>query len=261
MQASITFLGTGGARSAVHQVLATGGIVFKLGSHQIHLDPGPGALSKAKQYGVDIEHNSIILLSSLHVNHCNDVNALIEAMTDSGAKKRGIVVSGGNAGEYVSSRHREMISENVSLEPGKSLDIDGIIFHAIQTKNTIPTSAFKISAKDVIIGYTSDTELTHELEKGLENSDVLIINTIQPFGKKAPHALSSEDAVKLIEKVKPRLAIITHFGISMLRANPLYEAREISTRTGIQVIAATDGLKVDPTAYSAKAGQRMLSGY
>lgn len=261
MQTSITFLGTGGGRAASHQILATGGIVFRLEGHQIHLDPGPGALTKAKQHNIDIEHNSILLLSSLHVNHCNDVNALIETMTDSGNKKRGILITGKGVQEYVTARHKEMLSESVILDPGKHIDIDSIRIQAIQTKNTIPTTAFKISSPEVVIGYTSDSEFTNELAKDLENSDILIINTIKPFGRKANHALSSDDAVKLIEKIKPRLAILTHFGISMLKANPLYEAREISTRTGVQVIAATDGLKVDPTAYSAKAGQRMLSGY
>ena len=41
----ITFLGSGGGRIVVaHQLRSTGGFVINIGTKQIHVDPGPGAL-------------------------------------------------------------------------------------------------------------------------------------------------------------------------------------------------------------------------
>ncbi len=53
----------------------------------------------------------------------------------------------------------------------------------------------------------------------------------------------------MISQVRPRLAIITHFGLEMLKADPLNEAREIQRITGVQTIAAQDGLIVSPGSY------------
>jgi phosphoribosyl 1,2-cyclic phosphodiesterase len=50
---------------------------------------------------------------------------------------------------------------------------------------------------------------------------------------------------RIIEKAKPKLTILTHFSVQMLRYTPFKIAKEMSDRTGLKVIAAYDGLKVD----------------
>ena len=47
----------------------------------------------------------------------------------------------------------------------------------------------------------------------------------------------------------------------MLDADPIYEAREIQKQTGVQVIAAEDGMAIDPLSYSADLKQRTLNLY
>jgi phosphoribosyl 1,2-cyclic phosphodiesterase len=86
------------------------------------------------------------------------------------------------------------------------------------------------------------------------------LNIVHPFNNKE-NQLSSDDAVKIINKVKPKLTIITHFGIKMLKADPLYEAREIQKKTGVQIIAAKDGMVINPISYSAGLRQRTLTMY
>ena len=47
----------------------------------------------------------------------------------------------------------------------------------------------------------------------------------------------------------------------MLRADPLYEIREIKKETQCQVLAATDGMIINPVSYAADKGQRTLGGF
>ena len=47
----------------------------------------------------------------------------------------------------------------------------------------------------------------------------------------------------------------------MLKADPLYEAREIQKKTGVQIIAAKDGMVVNPISYAAGLRQRTLTMY
>ena len=57
--------------------------------------------------------------------------------------------------------------------------------------------------------------------------------------------LSVPDAERLIKELKPRAAILTHFGMSMWRAKPREVAQRMAENTGTKVIAARDGMKFD----------------
>ncbi|MDP3733946.1 MAG: hypothetical protein Q8R37_01840, partial [Nanoarchaeota archaeon] len=65
--------------------------------------------------------------------------------------------------------------------------------------------------------------------------------------------LDTAAATKIIAHVKPKLAILTHFGLEMLKADPLNEAREIQRITGVQTIAASDGLTITPEGQGYKS--------
>ena len=85
----IIFLGTAGGNEAVlKQMRSSGGILLNLGSYQAHLDPGPGALSKLVEFGINPRDTNIILTSHNHLEHCNDINALIDSMTYAGLDNR-----------------------------------------------------------------------------------------------------------------------------------------------------------------------------
>lgn len=78
-----------------------------------------------------------------------------------------------------------------------------------------------------------------------ENPDIMVFNTT--FVKPNPHFyhLSAEDVEKIIKEVKPKKAILTHYSLMMLKENPEKVAKLMSDKTGIEVIAAKDGLKVE----------------
>jgi phosphoribosyl 1,2-cyclic phosphodiesterase len=82
-----------------------------------------------------------------------------------------------------------------------------------------------------------------------------------PRNLKRKAHLNSEDAEKIIKKTNPQVTIITGFGIKMMQAEPLYEAREIQKATGIQVIAAKDGMTINPISFTATVRQKRLKGY
>ncbi len=257
METSLVFLGTGGGHLITSkQLLATGGIVLTLEGHQIHLDPGPGTLIRARQFGIDLERTSIVLGSSEALEKTNDLPILADIMTGSGVKRRGIYAGSKAASERLVNK---TLAENHCLEAGKQLDLDGLRIVALPATNK--NTCFKIMSSKLTVGYVSDTEYSADLAKQLEGTDILILNVAGPFKYRIEGHLNSDDAVKMLEKVKPRLAVLTGFHPEIIEANPIYEAREIQRQTGIQVIAAHDGLKIDPMSYSAASGQRKLAGF
>jgi phosphoribosyl 1,2-cyclic phosphodiesterase len=75
--------------------------------------------------------------------------------------------------------------------------------------------------------------------------DLLIVNTTRMKGgdRRMLH-LGVDDAERLVAEVRPRLAVLTHFGMQVVRAGPDRVALEMSQRTGVPVIAARDRLSL-----------------
>jgi hypothetical protein len=57
--------------------------------------------------------------------------------------------------------------------------------------------------------------------------------------------LSLPEVTAIIEKLRPRIAILTHFGMTMWRAEHWELVKKLSEETGITVLAARDGMKFD----------------
>jgi len=76
------------------------------------------------------------------------------------------------------------------------------------------------------------------------HADCLIINVVRykPISDKVIYHLCLDDAKKIISKIKPAKALLTHFGMTMLQAKPWKMAKELSRLTGVEVIACSDGM-------------------
>jgi len=53
------------------------------------------------------------------------------------------------------------------------------------------------------------------------------------------------DVERIINELKPKVAILTHFGMSVWRAKPWQIAQRLSAKTGVRVIASRDGMRFD----------------
>jgi hypothetical protein len=71
---------------------------------------------------------------------------------------------------------------------------------------------------------------------------------------------NSTNAV-LIQKIAPKLCILTGYTPKTIEQNPLYIARDISKATGVQTIAAQDGIEINLKDYSATQPQKHLSTF
>jgi len=265
MASRIFFLGTGGDAFVIgKQIRASGGFIIQQDDIQLQIDPGPGALVRANEHGVSIRANTALIVTKNHIHHCNDVNAIIDAMTYSGLDKKGVLLAINslinkteNENPYLTEFHKTLLEKFIVLNPGSRVGIADVEIFGL--KANTEAIGLKFITDDFTLSYSGDAKYSKELAKEYENSDILILNIRNPFNEKEEGYLNSDDAVKIISKVKPKLAILTGFGIKMIKADPLYEAREIQKQTGINVLAAKDGLIVNPLSYSAKTSQKRLN--
>ncbi|MEA3430043.1 MAG: MBL fold metallo-hydrolase [Nanoarchaeota archaeon] len=266
MASRIIFLGTAGDHYVYgKQYKASGGIVLQIDGNQFHIDPGPGALVRAAQNNINMRETTAILVSHNHLGHSNDANALIDAMTHSGLDKKGILISNKSFIEgnddirpSLTPYHKNCVEKVIMLEPGKRVGIENIEIAALPAQHLdADTIGFKFYTPYFVLSYSSDTKFFNDLYKAYEGSDILILNVTNPDNEKSDK-LNIEDAINLVSKVKPRLVIITHFGIKLLKKDPILQAREVQRQTGIQTIAAKDGMVITPGTYSARSQQKTL---
>lgn len=271
MESAIIFLGTAGdTLVTAKQIRASGGIILRADDLQFHIDPGPGSLVQCRRFGVNPRETSVIMASHAHLLHCADLNAVIHAMTYNGLDAKGVVLAPktvlqgeGDLGPWVSPYHRKLVEKMIEISTAKRIGLEEIDIMPLSTKHGDPHGVgFRIMTTRFTVTYSGDTSYHKELLDLYEGSDILILNTPSPTPD--PHEegqLTVADAGTILDTLKPRLCILTHFGKRMLEGDPLQEARSLQIQTGVQVIAATDGLTINPYSYAAEAQQKSLKAF
>jgi phosphoribosyl 1,2-cyclic phosphodiesterase len=246
---TITFLGTAGARFVmIRQFLASGGAWLGLGDTQILLDPGPGSLVQVARRKLDPGKLDAIVLSHKHLDHSGDINVMIEAMTEGGTKKRGIVFAPADALEQdpvILSYLRSYPQSIRVLTEGGSYTINDVSFKTpIRHRHPVETYGFIFETPRHTFSWIVDTRYLEDLADHYEG-DLVVIHVVRLNPGAPVDHLSLPEVKSIIEKLKPRIAILTHFGMTMWRAKPWELAKTLSEETGITVIAARDGMKFD----------------
>ncbi|MBR0471814.1 MAG: MBL fold metallo-hydrolase [Methanosphaera sp.] len=250
----LQFLGTGGGRFAtISQKRMTGGFrIDDIDGQNIHVDPGPGALVRSHQFGLNPRKINMLLVSHCHTDHYNDAEVLIEAMTQGMTKKTGHVIASDSVingteelGPSISKYHQSKPKISV-LKPGEVIKEKNIQIRGTKTNHGDPTCVgFNINYKGLNINYTADTEYFPELADEHKDADVLIGCVIKEGERKIKGHLRTIDFEELVKEVQPRIAIMTHLGVNLIMNNPFQNTRIITKNTGVRTIAATDGLTMN----------------
>lgn len=247
----IKFLGTAGARIVVgKQLRASGGIWLCLNATNIFLDPGPGALVKTLSSHPKLDPTTLagIILSHRHLDHSADINIMIEAMTEGGVNPKGVVFCPEDTildDPVILKYIRSYLTAIEILKEGQSYKLGHIEFETPvkHIHGSVETYGINFKTKEHLISYITDTRFFNELMK-VYQGDILILNVVRKDPGEIDHLCVSE-ATKIINQIKPKLAILTHFGMTLLRAKPWLVCAEITKETKVKTIAATDGLKVE----------------
>lgn len=229
------------------QIRASGGIWLSLGKTNLYLDPGPGALVKcrSKREKLDPANLNGIILSHRHLDHSSDMNIMIEAMTKGGFEKRGKVFAPVQALEddpVILRYVRDYVQEVVILREGGNYQVEEVRLSTPirHIHGDAETYGVNFSSPPYTISYIADTKFFPQLIEHYRGQ-LLIINVVRLKPSDLDH-LCLEDAERIITEVKPKVAILTHFGMTMIRAKPWELAAGLSQRTGVEVIAARDGM-------------------
>jgi len=94
-----------------------------------------------------------------------------------------------------------------------------------------------------VLSIISDTEYYKGIEEDFCGKTV-IMNVVTKERRNLKH-LSLVDVKEFLNKRKPDTLILTHFGMTMIKAKPWIIAGELSKIYSVKVIAARDGMEVE----------------
>ncbi|MDP1853538.1 MAG: MBL fold metallo-hydrolase [Candidatus Omnitrophota bacterium] len=246
----IKFLGTAGARFVMlRQLRASAGIWVSFKGTNVLIDPGPGSLVRclASKPKLDPSKLDAVILTHRHLDHANDANVILEAMTEGGFKERGALFAPADVfeAEPIVLRHLREIIHIELLKPHTQYSIGSLKFSTgMRHIHSSETYGFKFEIGKKTISLISDTRYFDGINE-FYKADTVIINVV--FYEPHPEVdhLSLMDAKKIINDLKPKETILTHFGMTMLKAKPHLLEERLRRELNTDVICAYDGMTLE----------------
>ena len=137
------------------------------------------------------------------------------------------------------------MDELVILEEGRRYSIGPVNFSTpLKHIHGVETYGLKFELGTNTFAYIADSRFFPGL---LENyqADILLINVVFMDNRFNIDHLSALDVETIVSHIRPRAAILSHFGMQIWQANPQEVAERLTRKTGIPVIAAQDGMVFD----------------
>ncbi len=247
----IKFLGTAGARFVmIEQLRASGGIWISCKGTNVLIDPGPGSLVRCAASRPRLAPAKLdgIILTHKHLDHSGDLSVMIEGMTEGGFKKKGVLFVPADAMEedpVVLNYLRGFPEKIVLLTADGEFQIGAFSFKtSMRHIHPSETYGFKFNMGGTSIGLLADTKYFEGIYD-FYKTDILIIGVVFFEPRPGIEHLCLPDAREIIARLKPKKAILTHFGMGMLKAKPHLQAEKLSKETGVEVVAAYDGMKLE----------------
>ncbi len=245
----------------ISQLLASGGIWLSLSGTEILLDPGPGSIVQATKRKMRAEKLDAIIVSHRHLDHSGDVNVMVEAMTQGGMRPHGCLFAPSDAlgpEPVMFSYLKHNLEATVVLKEGLTYTVGNVSFSTpVRHIHPVETYGMVFKTPRHTFSYISDTRFFDGIVKNY-GGELLIVNTVfleprlpGPHNTLPVEHLSVPDAAFIISSLKPRAAILTHFGMNVWRAKPWEVAEQMTQAIGIKVIAARDGMKFDLSSLDA----------
>ena len=256
----LVILGSGGGRHHIRtQYRATGGILYKFSGIQAHIDPGPGAIVRINQYDEDPTKTDLFIVTHMHIDHFNDLCAIIEASRERlhdknyDYFKKGTLITTEEALKFVPKYHQNMLETIVSFKAGdtfnyKSAEIIGtkVVHSQVEGFGII------FNLKDYTIAFSSDTRVFEGFSEQFSEVDILVLNLLRPNSVVCRRHLCTDEVIPYLKKIQPSLKglLITHFGSYM--DSPFSpknfipsQIKKLKEKTDINmIIAAADGAKI-----------------
>jgi ribonuclease BN (tRNA processing enzyme) len=204
----LTFLGTG---SAIPSERAQSGLLVE--DDGVVFDCGVGVMHNLDRSRVRVDEVSDFLLTHAHLDHVNDLMAILKADWLLGRESMKVYGPPGteetvtgllDAYEYLKEKTQVEITE---FEPGDSFEVSGRSIETFPTEHSVPSTAYRV---DDAFVYSGDTEPIEEIAEFAEGCDVLIHECAFPDGMDMSNHTHPSELAGVVEGCSVNRVYITH---------------------------------------------------
>ena len=245
----LTVLGSG--TFLPHPERNSSGYLVELEHTSLLLDCGTGTTWAMARLGRDFRAIEHILLTHLHPDHTADLVPMLFARryAPAGGGGRDLRVWGpegvkrlfaglGTAwGEWVEPVGLEVIEGDWFPVQMGDARVDGF-----PTRHTEGSRGYRIEQHGKVLVYTGDTDLCDDVIEAARGAGLLLIECSFPDERKASGHLTPSEVANVVQDASPARVVITHLYPEL---DAHHAAETISRATGVEVIAARDGLEID----------------
>ena len=284
--ATITFLGTGGNPEAVFsQTPRTAGFYLEVAGLRLYVDPGPGAVVRAKEAGIDLGLLDGVFVSHGHLDHYAGTEAIIEGMCWGMFTRRGFLMAPEQVLERdrLISRYHQGRNSGLGYKGGPSVIplqahqpnlLKGLTLTPIPVHHAEENYGFILDTGKFKLAYTSDTNYiqSYLTPTGVQNlphkGPVMDLTEIVDFRRDIKDTFSQVDVLianvtghniyahrhmttlglaHLLQGSKVKLCFITHFNHCCLWPEDLRPAMAhyVEHTSGTRTLYAEDGYCYD----------------
>jgi phosphoribosyl 1,2-cyclic phosphodiesterase len=138
----------------------------------------------------------------------------------------------------------------VVIEENKRYQVGNFEFlTSVRHIHPAETYGIKFNFHGRSVALLSDTRYFPELAD-FYRVDLLIISVVFYQPRPGVDHLSFADVESLLDKIRPKRTILSHFGMTMLKAKPHLLAEDLSARLKLKVAAAYDGMTLTDNDFS-----------
>lgn len=262
----IIFVGTGGGGSMVGgQACSTGGMWWNIAGVDFFVDPGPGAIwhlrQSLKNLDLPLSKLRFVFISHGHLDHTNDLNALIEAdfyeevklsptqsiLDVAKLKSRLVLLAPPQTldpqidSPIVTVFHRQMLSGIKLLAPRTVYQLGDLTLVTTSRllekpwyRKKVEEFGFWIKGEETSVGYLPETYWSPGLFAGFR-PQILIYNATVWTRKEDRWAM-----IKTLVEINPELVVLRHWVKRSVEYGVDKIAQELQKESKIPIIAATD---------------------
>lgn len=251
---NLVVLGSGTANP--HPDRSSAGFWIETSAGLIMLDFSASALHRLAQEKLDWANIDAIWVSHFHLDHCGGLPTYLfatrHALETSRREKPLRLVGGVGLRSLVDLFNEigkgKLLQQNFSVEiievePLEKFEIvSGVEAMALPTGHTNESLAIRIEDNGKVLVYTSDTGLNKKVAEFSKRADLLIIESSFVKEKKTDIHLELAEAMYLVNRARPRRAMLTHFYAEWDRVD--FSAEIGAFGPVCEMIEATDGLRL-----------------
>ncbi len=260
----LIILGSGGGRyHCKKQHRGTGGLVLRAlnGNIQCHIDPGPGAITKINEIGIDAVKTNYIFLTHHHTDHSMSIPIIIESSQEDYKYKSpsGTLIAPPDYLERLEPYYKHLLETVIPVKEGRSYDLEQG-FKISKTTHThhgfVENYGYILEIGEphknyhYTIAFTSDTAEFPEYVKTYKGVDILVANILRPDDIKCGKHMTINEFIPLLKRIKPKICVLIHFGGYMDNPNNGDRVPEqiakVQGAVGEQtrVVGGEDGLRI-----------------